>query len=444
MFGMTLPNILALTAIFGTILLLIQTIVQIISAVTTFLQGKQSNQHFAEQNRLTKIQMGLSSITASGKKARYLLLGWLVVAFMWAAVINNSSDRKFAIYYLAALLIVGMGFLLVLRNLLSRQNGLSPPTTQAVRAETDFDRLIKTYGKWSFEAAWGTGLDWFDTTLRGFPLRDKVILLLCAGDDGSPQKVEHQVLEMSDDPPIYGRAKELRLIYPDGRYIKFPENTSTAESLLRLDPGVRLFGRDSLFKISRRASQQVSAAAVLGKAIDRRLPEIRSPFAGNPTEWIGRMGQNYKSFENGIYELDDERKNRIQTPDPFTVPIAFRVVAMTNSTNVRLSYVEEEIIFNWEQHMNEGYLHIWKGPFARRFKDEAYDKRDAGRITKNELHTFDLVYRNSSFSISVDGFLKLTEQADFSGSRSPFSVFAGALATVHVVSVQSGEPRSDA
>src|SRR5208282_3607878 len=30
-----------------------------------------------------------------------------------------------------------------------------------------------------------------------------------------------------------------------------------------------------------------------------RMPAYPSPFAGEPTEWVGRMGNNYKSFING-------------------------------------------------------------------------------------------------------------------------------------------------
>lgn len=173
-----------------------------------------------------------------------------------------------------------------------------------------------------------------------------------------------------------------------------------------------------------------------------KVPSVPSPFAGEATEWVGKMGRNYKSFENGIYELDDEKGNRIATPSVFTAPVAFRIIAKTNSTNLRLSYVENEIIFNWEQYMDQEYLHIWKGPFASKLPKEEFNKRGAGRITKNEWHVFDLTYAKASFSISVDGFPKLSEQADFSQSRSPFSVFGGAYSTVHVMSVQSGIPKS--
>jgi hypothetical protein len=163
-------------------------------------------------------------------------------------------------------------------------------------------------------------------------------------------------------------------------------------------------------------------------------PEYPSPFAGEATQWMGNMGNNYKSFNNGIYELDE--LNRVMTQQSFTAPIAFRVVAKTNSTNLRMGYAETEIIFVWETALDD--IHIWGGPLGK------YDKKIYAQsaIPKDTWVVIDLIYTKTSMSVFINDSHKLTEQADFSGIKNSFSVFQGARSTVHVCSVQSGQPKS--
>jgi hypothetical protein len=49
--------------------------------------------------------------------------------------------------------------------------------------------------------------------------------------------------------------------------------------------------------------------------------------------------------ENGIVIL--KQGDRIKTPETFTPPVVFRIVAETEKNDIRLAYAADQIIFNW-------------------------------------------------------------------------------------------------
>jgi hypothetical protein len=162
-----------------------------------------------------------------------------------------------------------------------------------------------------------------------------------------------------------------------------------------------------------------------------REPTYPSPFKGRGKEKIATMMGNHASRNDGIVELREGDK--ITTRQFFETPVAFRIKAKTNSTNIRLSYAENEIIFNWEHRFGE--LHIDGGPLHNKNKD------GAGQIPINEWVVFDLIYERDSLRIAVDGSTRYHERADFSQINKPFSVFTGGYATAHVKSVLVGPPK---
>jgi len=163
----------------------------------------------------------------------------------------------------------------------------------------------------------------------------------------------------------------------------------------------------------------------------KREPKYPPPFTGRGKELLPSMRGNHASNQRGIIELREG--DEIETREFFVPPVAFRVKAKTNSTNIRLSYVENEIIFNWEDGFDR--LHIWGGPLDGR------DKKGAGQIPIDEWVTIDLIYQRDSLSVDVDGCNRYREPADFSSANASFSVFTGANATVHVKSVLYGQPK---
>ena len=174
--------------------------------------------------------------------------------------------------------------------------------------------------------------------------------------------------------------------------------------------------------------------SVAWSAVFRKNP---SPFSGRPRNLLKKMSGSYASVKNGIYELREG--DQITTTEFFRPPVAFRVVAKTDSSNLRIGYIEEEIIFNWES--NPSQLRIGnqpgskkRGPFCE------MHKRGLGRIPVNKWVTVDLVATKESLSIRVDGSPRFFEKANLSEIYEPFSVFQGAKSTVHVRSLLVGLP----
>src|SRR5215469_12474481 len=65
---------------------------------------------------------------------------------------------------------------------------------------------------------------------------------------------------------------------------------------------------------------------------------------------------------------------RLSTPQSYRPPVEITVVAKTDSTNLRLGYAADQIIFNWE--MDRSQLRVDGGPANGLHKD------GAGRIPK--------------------------------------------------------------
>jgi len=64
--------------------------------------------------------------------------------------------------------------------------------------------------------------------------------------------------------------------------------------------------------------------------------------------------------------FDDDWTPPKATPRPLVTSVAFRVLAQTDSTNIRLAYACDDIIFNWENNANE--LRINGGPGGGKHK----------------------------------------------------------------------------
>ena len=135
-------------------------------------------------------------------------------------------------------------------------------------------------------------------------------------------------------------------------------------------------------------------------------------------------GYTGRKDDEGIILRDGER---ITTNDAFAPPVKFRIVAETNSTNIRFAYAADEIILNWEVDRSE--LRIGGGPAGGRHK------MGVGRIPTDQFVEIELNVLPDSLSISVDGDLRYQTNADFSQVREPLSIFQGAGSTIKVKSV---------
>jgi hypothetical protein len=108
-------------------------------------------------------------------------------------------------------------------------------------------------------------------------------------------------------------------------------------------------------------------------------------------------------------------------------PIEITVVAKTDSTNLRLGYAADQIIFNWE--MNPLQLRVDGGPANGLHKD------GAGQIPKGRYVTIKWVVTTTHQSIYVNGQLRYRHDGDYSQIVRQVSVFPANGSTVTVRSM---------
>lgn len=152
----------------------------------------------------------------------------------------------------------------------------------------------------------------------------------------------------------------------------------------------------------------------------------------------GKFGHELVTLAQGDIDRKDNgavvlhEGERIHTVDAFTPPVAFRIVTMTDSANIRIKYAADEIIFNWEGNMDE--LRVGGGPASGRHKGGG-----AGRVPVNTWVQIDLVVLPDAMIISVDGKERYRTSADFSQVDMPFWIFP-AGSTIKVKSIVATKP----
>jgi hypothetical protein len=119
---------------------------------------------------------------------------------------------------------------------------------------------------------------------------------------------------------------------------------------------------------------------------------------------------------------------RLNTPQSFRPPVEITLVAKTDSTNLRLAYAADQIIFNWE--MDQSQLRVDGGPA------DGLHKAGAGRIPRGKYVTVRWVVTTTRQAIYVDGQLRFEHDGDYSQINRPVSVFPANGSTVTVKSIK--------
>lgn len=121
------------------------------------------------------------------------------------------------------------------------------------------------------------------------------------------------------------------------------------------------------------------------------------------------------------------------TKATFKPPVEIIIEAKTDSTNLRLSYAANEMIFNWEGGKTQ--LRIGGGPA------NGQHKAGAGLIPTNKYVTIRWVVLPNQQSIYVDGKLRFEHTGDYSKIDNPVSVFPshGSEVTVKTIKVKQLE-----
>ncbi len=109
-------------------------------------------------------------------------------------------------------------------------------------------------------------------------------------------------------------------------------------------------------------------------------------------------------------------RDSITTRDAFRPPVQITIEAKTDSTDLRIGYAANQVIFNWEVSPQE--LRVDGGPANRQHK------AGAGVIPTNKYVTIKWIVTAKKQSIFVDGQLRYEHEGDYSKINNPVSVFS--------------------
>ena|SRR2546423_3432987 len=139
------------------------------------------------------------------------------------------------------------------------------------------------------------------------------------------------------------------------------------------------------------------------------LPAFRSP-AQQVSAKISRDA--IVSAEGIVLTAND----RLTTPAIFRPPVEIIIVAKTDSSNLRIAYAADQVIFNWE--LNPQELRVDGGPA------NGMHKAGAGAIPADKYVTIRWLVTPKKQSIYVNKELRFEHSGDYSSIERPVSVFA--------------------
>jgi hypothetical protein len=126
--------------------------------------------------------------------------------------------------------------------------------------------------------------------------------------------------------------------------------------------------------------------------------------------------------------------DRFNTPGTFRPPVEITIVAGTDSTNLRIGYAADQVIFNWERDRDQ--LRINGGPA------NGLHKAGAGSIPTGKFVTIRWIVTPDHQAIYVDDELRFEHSGDYSHINRCVTVFpaVGSTVTVKSITVKSLSP----
>ncbi len=148
-------------------------------------------------------------------------------------------------------------------------------------------------------------------------------------------------------------------------------------------------------------------------------------FLGDRTvDYVPLMAQR-RGLDSKEIVLDED--DRLVTPINFKPPVEINITAKTDSTNLRIGYAADMVIFNWEADPKQ--LRVEGGPASGKHI------RGAGLIPTDKFVTVKWIVTDHQQSIYVDGHLRFMDVADYSDVEKPVCVFPAVHSTVTVKSL---------
>jgi hypothetical protein len=120
--------------------------------------------------------------------------------------------------------------------------------------------------------------------------------------------------------------------------------------------------------------------------------------------------------------------DRLSTPESFKPPVEITIVAKTDSTNLRMAYAADQVIFNWE--MDREQLRIDGGPA------NGLHKAGAGNIPMGTFVTIRWLVTPKHQAIYVNDELRFEHDGDYSHLNNCVSVFPAAGSQVAVKAIK--------
>lgn len=119
--------------------------------------------------------------------------------------------------------------------------------------------------------------------------------------------------------------------------------------------------------------------------------------------------------------------DKLVSPDLFRPPVEITIVAKTDSTNLRIGYAADQVIFNWEQDKDQ--LRVDGGPAS------GHQVIGAGQIPKDEYVTIKWLVTPEHQAIYVNDQLRFENCGNYSELIRPVSVFPATGSEVTVKSI---------
>jgi len=156
--------------------------------------------------------------------------------------------------------------------------------------------------------------------------------------------------------------------------------------------------------------------------------------ADDPAEFVEHMG---KLVDRGGSPRKLKGGATATTKATFKPPVEILIEAKTDSTNLRLSYAANAVIFNWERTRTE--LRVDGGPAGGKHKP------GAGLIPTNRYVAIRWVVTPRKQTIHVDGELRYEHVGDYSAIDAPITVYPshGSEVTVKTIKVKQLPPGTE-
>lgn len=120
--------------------------------------------------------------------------------------------------------------------------------------------------------------------------------------------------------------------------------------------------------------------------------------------------------------------DRLNTAGSFKPPVEITIVAKTDSTNLRIGYAADQVIFNWE--MDREQLRVNGGPA------DGLHHSGTGSIPIGSFVTIRWIVTPKHQAIYVDDQLRFEHDGDYSRIDKCVTVFPAAGSTVTVKSIR--------